>query len=378
MLGDFMVRGTAIRPSDSPDEEFELYSIPAHDRGGPEIVIGSEVGSAKQLVVPGDVMISRIIPHIRRVRVVGFRKGRRQVASGEWIVLRGDGFDPNYLRHFLLSDGFHRPFMNTVAGVGGSLVRARPQHVKTIPLPLPRLDEQRRMAATLDHADALRTKRRQVLTHLDSLTQSIFHDMFGSADVDSTVGEVATVQGGLQVTSKRSALPVETPYLRVANVYRGRIDLSEVKQIRATPAEIDRTRLESGDLLFVEGHANPMEVGRVAVWRGDIAGCVHQNHLIRARLDSHRIRPTFAEHFLNTTRGASHFRRSGNTTSGLNTISAGTVRSAPIAVPPMELQQSFEERVQRFIDHRANVDRALAADDELFASLQSRAFRGDL
>jgi type I restriction enzyme, S subunit len=151
----------------------------------------------------------------------------------------------------------------------------------------------------------------------------------------ATLGDCGEIQGGLQVTSKRQSLPLSRPYLRVANVHRGRLDLTEIKEIRATPAEVDRTRLQSGDLLFVEGHANPQEVGRVAVWDGSIPECVHQNHLIRVRLDPSVLLPGFAVAWFNSPAGASHFRRAGKTTSGLNTISANTVRSAPTLLPPL-------------------------------------------
>ncbi|MEO5897507.1 MAG: restriction endonuclease subunit S, partial [Vicinamibacterales bacterium] len=67
------------------------------------------------------------------------------------------------------------------------------------------------------------------------------------------------------------------PYLRVANVYRGVLDLREIKTIRATEAEIARTTLLKDDFLVVEGHGNPSEVGRGALWDGSIPGCVHQN-----------------------------------------------------------------------------------------------------
>lgn len=140
--------------------------------------------------------------------------------------------------------------------------------------------------------------------------------------------------GELQVTSKRQSLPLSRPYLRVANVHRGRLDLTEVKTIPVTQVEVDRTRLNVGDLLFVEGHANPQEVGRVAVWDGSVPDRVHQNHLIRVRLDRSVLLPEFAVRWFNSPAGASHFRRAGKTTSGLNTISASTVRSAPVQLPP--------------------------------------------
>ena len=289
-------------------------------------------------------------------------------------VVPSDKIDTSFLRHML---------SGALEAMQRHLHGATMQHVNrgeflSTEIPLPTLPEQRRIAAILDHADALRAKRRQLLVHLDSLTQSIFNDMFKGTDAIATVGDVAQIQGGLQVSSKRAGLPIEVPYLRVANVHRGRLDLSEVKTLHATPAEIGRTTLDAGDLLFVEGHANPLEIGRVAVWSGTILGCVHQNHLIRARLNPSQMLPIFASAWLNSERGAAHFRRAGKTTSGLNTISASTVRSAPLLCPPMVLQHKFATRAGSIDSLRSSVKRTLAADDELFASLQSRAFHGEV
>lgn len=292
------------------------------------------------------------------------------------LAVDPDRASPRYVFHYLRSPAGRAGMMSDFHGATvGGISRG---FIDKVQVPLPPLPEQRRIAAILDHADALRAKRRQVLNHLDSLTQSIFQDMFGEIVTTATVGDVATIQGGLQVSTKRASLPITVPYLRVANAHRGRLELSEVKTLQATEDEIRRTRLEAGDLLFVEGHANPIEVGRVAAWSGEIVTCVHQNHLIRGRLDQSRMVPIFALTWLNTGRGAAHFRRAGRTTSGLNTISAATVRSAPIPVPPLDRQHAFAEKVALVASEREAAKRACAADDELLASLQSRAFRGEL
>lgn len=283
-----------------------------------------------------------------------------------------DAIEPRYFFRFLQTIDFYALASST------TVPSLRKSDLKRIQVPLPPLADQRRIAAILDRADALRAKRRQVLGHLDFLPQSIFHAMFGHPQPSTTVGEVATVQGGLQVSSKRADFPIEIPYLRVANAYRGRLDLSEVKKLRATKSEIERTCLHDGDLLFVEGHANPLEVGRVAMWRGEIDQCVHQNHLIRGRFDTSQILPIVAMYWLNSDDGASHFRRAGRTTSGLNTISASTVRSAPLPLPPLSDQLAFADRVVHLGRQRAAAQRALEADDELFACFQSSAFQGDL
>ena len=194
----------------------------------------------------------------------------------------------------------------------------------------------------------------------------------------STIGDLAEVQGGLQVTSARKNLPVEVPYLRVANVYRGVLDLSEIKTIRATPAEIQRTTLVKDDLLVVEGHGNPNEIGRAALWNGEIEQCVHQNHLIRARFDCTKVEPVFASEYVNSPGGRQHLLRAGKSTSGLNTISVSNVRETPIALPPLPLQQTFATRIAAIEALKATHRRALAALDALFASLQQRAFTGAL
>ncbi len=251
-------------------------------------------------------------------------------------------------------------------------------------IPLPPLPEQRRIAEVLDQADALRAKRRACLVQLDALIQALFLDLFGDPTTNPKgwqvilVGDAADVQGGLQVSIARQTCPREVPYLRVANVYRGFLDLSEIKTLRATEDEIARTTLVKDDLLIVEGHGNPDEIGRGALWDGSIAGCVHQNHLIRVRFDANKLVPLYACVYLNTPGGRRHLLRAGKTTSGLNTISVSEVRAAPVALPPLEIQREFAHRVAA-VERLKTAHRASLSElDALFASLQQRAFRGDL
>ena len=125
-LGEFMPKNVgSLNPALHLNEVFVLYSIPAFDRGEPDIVFGKVVGSTKQIVLPGDVLLSKIVPHIRRTCVVGGDTGRRMIASTEWIVFRTTGADSEYLKYALTDDDFHREFMDTTS-VGGSLLRARP------------------------------------------------------------------------------------------------------------------------------------------------------------------------------------------------------------------------------------------------------------
>ena len=303
------------------------------------------------------------------------------LATGEWLVVRPNDqlLDPGFANHWINSRQTRLRLRELVNGI-----HLYPKDVARLKISYPLLPEQRRIAAILDQAETLRTQRRTALALLDSLTQSLFLEMFGDPVANpkgwsmSTIGDLAEVQGGLQVTSARKNLPVEVPYLRVANVYRGVLDLSEIKTIRATPAEIQRTTLVKDDLLVVEGHGNPNEIGRAALWNGEIEQCVHQNHLIRARFDCTKVEPVFASEYVNSPGGRQHLLRAGKSTSGLNTISVSNVRETPIALPPLPLQQTFATRIAAIEALKATHRRALAALDELFASLQQRAFTGAL
>lgn len=250
-------------------------------------------------------------------------------------------------------------------------------------IPLPPFPEQLRIAEVLDRAETLRRQRQSALDWLSMLVDVMFAELFQGALSAARwpivrLGDVAAIQGGLQLSGKRAALPIEVPYLRVANVYRGYIDLTEVKTLRATPEEVSRTRLLANDLLIVEGHGNATEIGRCALWDGSVDPCVHQNHLIRARVDQERLDPVFLCHYLNSPQGRQHLLRSAKTTSGLNTISTSNVKETPVVVPPMSLQKQFVERVTRVERVRATNLASLAQLEDLYASLQHRAFRGEL
>ena len=285
-----------------------------------------------------------------------------------------------FLYHWLSKN---RTYLESL-GNGATFKEISKSTVSGIKITLPPLEEQKRIAEILDRSQFLISKRQEAIALLDSLTQAIFIEMFGDPKLNpkgwnlAKVGEMADVQGGLQVSSSRKKHPREVPYLRVANVYRGFLNLSEIKMICATDAEISRTLLNKNDLLIVEGHGNPNEIGRVALWDGSIANCIHQNHIIRARFDINKIVPLYACHYLNSPGGRQHLLKSGKTTSGLNTINVSEVRSAPISVPPLPLQVQFAQRVEAVEKLKATHRASLTELQALFASLQHRAFRGEL
>lgn len=288
---------------------------------------------------------------------------------------------PGYFAHFFKTP-YYRRIISALAG-GANINNLRNEHLNNLVVPLPSLADQQRISNVLDKAERLRTSRQAALAHLDTLVQAVFEELFGN-HVNSSdwpklrLDDLGEVQGGLSLSEGRRRLPIRIPYLRVANVYRGFLDMSGVKTLQATEAEIARTKLEPKDLLIVEGHGNPNEIGRCALWDGSIEPCVHQNHLIRVRVDQKCLDPVFACEFLNSPSGRQHLLRAGKTTTGLNTISLSAVRETPVLVPPIALQQEFARRVAAIEEHKATQRASLAELDALFASLQDRAFRGEL
>lgn len=162
-----------VDPSHFPNEIFELYSVPSYPEGEPEIIAGQDIGSTKQIVRPGDVLLCKINPHIVRVWCVPQAGSYRQIASGEWIVVRSNGFEAesDYLRYVFIEPQFRSDFMQTVSGVGGSLMRARPKAVAHIQIPLPPLDEQRRIVAKLDALFAHTQRARAELARVPKLIE---------------------------------------------------------------------------------------------------------------------------------------------------------------------------------------------------------------
>ena len=253
-----------------------------------------------------------------------------------------------------------------------------------IQIPLPPLKEQRRIAAILDKADAVRRKRQEAIALTEELLRAAFLEMFGDPVTNPKgwevvpIGDISKVQGGLQVTSKRSTNPLEVPYLRVANVYRDRLVLNDIKLIRVTHQELERTTLQTGDLLVVEGHGNSEEIGRSSVWDGSIPNCTHQNHLIRVKLDLKRAEPTYISAFLNSAGGRRQLTQFGKTTSGLNTISTSNVKATEVLLPPLSEQKKYSELKQKIAMCLRLHQRHFQHTSDLFNSLLQRAFRGEL
>ena len=134
------------------------------------------------------------------------------------------------------------------------------------------------------------------------------------------LGNISDVSGGLTKNQKRNSLPRKMKYLRVANVYSDKILTDDVYKIGVTEREAKKVALKVGDLLIVEGNGSIEQIGRVAVWEGELPACGHQNHLIRVRLAT-KSAPRFFLQFLLSPLGRDLIVKESSSTSGLHTLS---------------------------------------------------------
>lgn len=170
-----LARTRLIVPSDFASEEFELWSVPSFPSGQPETLTGASIGSNKQLVEPGDVLLCKINPRINRVWKVGAKGARRQIASTEWIVLRPSPqvCEPDYLVWALREPSFRQRLAAEVSGVGGSLTRARPAVVKELDVPIAPLNDQRSIVAWIEEMMGRSRRVRGALEPLPTLVEQL-------------------------------------------------------------------------------------------------------------------------------------------------------------------------------------------------------------
>ena len=349
-IGDL---GTEVRGQVSPEPGtiYDLYSVPAYATGEPEQVDGESIRSGKRPVEEHDVLLCKINPRINRVWTVGASHGQPQIASTEYLVLRLH--EPRmaaYVRYYLSSPGFRDWIKLAVEGATGSHTRAKSGPILEQLVPVPPPLEQQQMVATIEEhfsrLDAVEAAVANTHWRLDALRSITMDRAFYGAEAERTIeiGDFAQVSGGIQKQPKRRPRENRYPFLRVANVGRGQLDLTEVHEIELFEGEIDRLRLKQGDLLVVEGNGSVNQIGRAALWNGEIDDCVHQNHLIRVR-PGNELLPEYLAMCWNAPRTSQQVRAVASSTSGLYTLSTSKVKSVCIPIVPLPEQRRIVEQL---------------------------------
>ena len=231
--------------------------------------------------------------------------------------------------------------------------------------------------AELDKAaEHLRTAQQQLKTYRQAVLKATFEE----CDSYEKITNCFDVTGGLTKNSQREKFPIKMPYLRVANVYYNRLDLSEIKEIGVQESEIEDKLLKKDDLLFVEGNGSKEQIGRVAIWNGSIENCLHQNHIIKGRPLGTML-SKFALYYLISDFGREQILKVASSTSGLYTLSTEKVRN--LKVPSCSLAdqhrivQEIESRLSQASTSSAYIENALQQSEALRQSILKKAFSGE-
>lgn len=337
--------------------------------------------SAAKWIPPGAVLLA-MYGSIGKLGIAGEPLTTNQAIAH--AIVRDQLVDAKYLFWYL------RAIRNDLrtAGKGGTQQNISQTVIKALPIPVPPVDVQRRLVDMLEvqmsRLDAAIESLRVALRKLQRyrvLSLQVAVNRGEAAGHFSALGEIAEIQGGIQKQPKRAPRANHYPFLRVANVLRGRLALRDVHRVELFGDELDRLRLRRGDLLIVEGNGSPSQIGRMAVWDGSIADCVHQNHLIRARLGPGVI-PAWAQIVWNSPAGQEAVRTVASSTSGLYTLSVSKVGRITIPVPSLADQKTLIGEADRALSVSEQMEADVVANlrraDSLKRAILTEAFRGTL
>ena len=303
----------------------------------------------KLLMKKGDVLFGRRRAYQKKVGIAPFDG----IFSAHGMVLRpkADVVDPMFFPFFISSDIFLDEAIRV--SVGSLSPTANWKDLRTLEFDLPSPGKQRELTGILSEAESLKGHYRKMLTTCDDVVKSQFVEMFGGPDptesdcLPVTIGELAAdIRYG---TSKKASDSGEFKYLRMNNMTDdGRLDLSDLKYIDLSGAELENAKVVRGDLLFNRTNSRE-KVGKTCVFNKN-EPMVIAGYIVRVRFDE-RVEPGYVSAFLNSSYGKGLLRKMAKGAVGQANISAKEMAKIELPLPPIELQRSF-------LDFAASVDKS--------------------
>ena len=354
------------RESKKVEESIEIQSHEAPSR-------------ARQLVRKDDVLVSTVRPNLNAVAYLEEEFDGATASTG-FCVLRAksDKLDSRYLYYWVRTTYFIDDMVRE--STGASYPAVSDSIVKKNEIPLPPLEEQKRIAAILDKADRIRRRRQEAIRLTEELGRSIFLDMFGDPVTNPKGWEVVKLENLLDfmTSGSRGWAKYYTEkgkiFLRIQNVKNGQLILEDVAFVDPpNNAEGMRTRVKEGDVLV----SITADLGRTAVIPKNMEEAYINQHLVILRLKQDRLSPTYLSSFISSEGGQrqlSKLDREG-VKSGLN---FSDLKGLSIVFPPMKEQRKYEKTYTMQLNQLSNQKRALEESENLFNSLLQRAFRGEL
>ena len=301
----------------------------------------------KKIAEAGDILISVRAP-VGPTNIAGERccigRGLAAIRPDEAIALRD-------FVHCIIK---HREPELVAKGQGSTFVAIGQKDLNSLLIPLPPLDEQRRIAGILNRAARIERLRARAARHLRDFSSALFFKMFGGREQIgirfscTPLREVATIGSGVTKGRKIDQVnAIEVPYLRVANVQDGFLNLAEIKVITIKRSEKEKYALASGDLVMTEG-GDADKLGRAAIWEGDLDYCAYQNHIFRVRPHTNVILPDYLRETAGSTYGKAYFLSVAKQTTGIASINKTQLGNFPVPIPPIDLQIRYAEIIAKF------------------------------
>ncbi|HCG7136750.1 TPA: restriction endonuclease subunit S [Vibrio parahaemolyticus] len=335
----------------------------------------------------GDVLLAKITPCFENGKSLRPYQIKNQVGFGstEFHVVRANSekLDPTYLFYLLWSDAFRFLGTNAMAGAAGQK-RVGTPFLKQLEIPLPPLEEQKRIAAILDKADAIRQKRKQAIDLADEFLRSVFLDMFGdvSGVGESTVEKLAEDRKGSMRTGPFGSQLLHSEFtesgvsvLGIDNAVKNRFEWGKERFISQDKySELSRYTVLPGDVLItIMGTC-----GRCAVVPEDIPVAINTKHLCCITLDKSKCLPEFLHsYFLYHPIARRYLEKNtkGAIMAGLN---MGIVKAMPVPVFPLAMQNKYVEIAKKIESSRYNREEFETLGNRSFDSISQKAFSGQL
>ena len=387
----------SVNPISEPDKIFELYSVPSMADDYPEIIAGSDIGSSKQSVCKEDVLLCKINPRINRVWKVSQFTDNELIASSEWIIIRNNHINANYLMYCFQSKYFREFMLSNVSGVGGSLMRAQPKYVQTYPIPLPPLSEQQRIVESIEELfaklDEAKERLQEVADSFAVRKAAILHNAFtgeltkqwrrenGVRDEswEEKKGEdffeyvTSGSRGWAKYYSDKGSI-----FIRMGNLNHGTIELdfSDIQYVEL-PDQVEgqRSKLQKNDILI----SITADVGMIALVREDMDAYINQ-HVALARPKNDLYAEFLAWYFVSD----DGLQQMQNKQRGATKIGLGLqdIRSIILKIPTLpeqhEIVRLIDDLLARERAAQQAAEQALASIDLMKKSILARAFRGEL
>ena len=335
---------------------------------------------ARSKAVVGDILLIKIgsIGYAAEITNLGDYPYAIIPANLVKLTLDETKADKNYILHWLRTESVKRYFQSIASKTAQPALSLG--KIKELPIFLPPLAEQQRIAAILDKAEEIKRKREQAIAKLDELAQSTFEEMFGNTITntkgwnETTLADIVVGKPNNGIFRKNDEYGDGLPVAWVEELFRGEhLNLNNSRKVKATKAEIEKYGLQYGDLLFCRSSLKLDGIGYNSVYLGENNTALFECHLIRVKPNFEKIDTIFANYMLRTPASRENIKKNAKTVT-MTTIDQDGLLRTKIFLPPMHLQNKFNSIFTSIVKQKTVLAKGMRNDAALASSLQHQAF----